>query len=375
MSAVSSDGAQGVEHLRAARRLLVSAGMKLGIVVLLFCACGGTRDGDTNDAGNLPDDSTTAACETDADCGAGMKCTAEKICVGGCGAEALDLTYVPPNLIVVLDRSCSMNQKPTGATQTKWASAVGALGTILQAHQTDIDWGLTLFPDTTGATCAQDANAVPIGPNNAMTIKTLLTNALATTDPLFPDGPCVTNIDTGLQAAALDPALSVAGKSSYVMLVTDGAQSSCTVGGGDAGSEAAIADLYTKRGIKTFVVGFGGGVDAAQLNEFATLGGAPLAGATKYYQADTAAQLQQAFQSISELVVSCEYVVDPAPPDLGQTYVYFEDTELVPRDPTHVAGWDYDPATMKLTLYGSYCDRLENRSVDDVDVIYGCPLL
>lgn len=55
--------------------------------------------------------------------------------------------------------------------------------------------------------------------------------------------------------------------------------------------------------------------------------------------------------------------------------MFYENTELVPRDTTHAAGWDYDPATMTLTMYGSYCDRLKTKVVDDVDVVFGCPTL
>jgi hypothetical protein len=334
-------------------------------LALVFSACGSNHE-------QSPGPDAPVGCTVDSDCDAGMKCNDLHECIGGCGGDTLDLTYVPPSFIVVLDRSCSMDKIPTGATQTKWKSAVDALDHVLTTHGSDIDWGITLFPDTTGATCAQDAIPIPIGHGTAPAIQTLLTNALQPTDPLFPDSPCVTNIDTGLQQAALDPGL--VDHKSYVMLVTDGAQSACTDGGGVPGSETAITDLFTSRGIKTFVVGFGGGVDAAQMNKFAMLGGAPLTGATKYYKADTANQLDQVFQSIAELVVSCEYTVDPAPPDVDQTYVYFTNNELVPRDPTHVAGWDYDPATMKLTFYGSHCDRLQTHAVTDVDVVYGCPI-
>jgi hypothetical protein len=80
------------------------------------------------------------------------------------------------------------------------------------------------------------------------------------------------------------------------------------------------------------------------------------------------------FQAITGAVASCEYVVDPAPPDLALTYVYFEATELVPRDTAHAEGWDYDPATLKLTLYGTACARIQDRTVDDVDVVFGCPV-
>lgn len=63
----------------------------------------------------------------------------------------------------------------------------------------------------------------------------------------------------------------------------------------------------------------------------------------------------------------------PAPDDLDHTYVFYDKTELVPRDPAHVAGWDYDPATTKLRFYGTFCSRLQARSVTDLDVVFGCP--
>jgi hypothetical protein len=339
---------------------------RLAVLLAFVCACGGKHD---NDIG--PD--ATNGCAVDSDCPDGMRCGADHQCYGGCGSEAFDLTYVAPNFIIVLDRSCSMDKPTVTGGPTKWTSAVGSLNHVLATHATDIDWGLTLFPDKTGVSCGQDAIPIPIGAGNASTIQSMLTNALQATDPLFPSNPCVTNIDTALIQAATDPALASTTKTSYVMLVTDGAQSSCTVGGGDAGSEAAITDLLA-HDVKTFVVGFGGAVDAAQLDKFAMLGGTAQTGTPKYYKADTAQQLDQVFQSIADLVISCEYTIDPAPPDIDQTYVFFENQELVPRDATHTSGWDYDPATMKVTLYGAYCDRLQSKQVDDVDVVFGCPV-
>jgi hypothetical protein len=317
-------------------------------VCFAICACGG-KSGETP-APDAPDPVPDATC----------------------GGEKLSLAYEPPNFLIVLDRSCSMDKVPAGGTQTKWESAVAALEGLLNKYPTDIDWGLTLFPDRTNDACGQDAIPIPVAANNATAIKQLLNQALVPTNPYFPSNPCVTNIDTALQQATTDPALSTT-KTSYLMLVTDGAQSACNLGGGDAGSEATVASLAAS-GVKTFVVGFGGGVDAAQLDKLAIAGGAPLAGATKYYKADTAGQLQQAFQAIAGQVVSCEYTIDPAPPDVEQTFVWFENTTQVPRDPTHVDGWDYDVATLKLRFYGSYCDQLESKQVDDVDVIFGCPL-
>ena len=160
-----------------------------------------------------------------------------------CGGQMLDLTYVPPNLGIMLDRSCSMTQKLTGTQTTKWMAAVAAINHVLSSYASTVRWGLTVFPDTTGEACAEDASIFPIGAHNATPISTMLTASLTSTDPYYPDGPCVTNIDTGVEAAATDPALNETGRSSFMMLVTDGAQSSgCDLGGGNAGTEAAIAD-------------------------------------------------------------------------------------------------------------------------------------
>jgi hypothetical protein len=291
-----------------------------------------------------------------------------------CGGQQLDLAYVPPNMGIMLDRSCSMKHLLTGSQTTKWQAAVAALDHVLASYATDVQWGLTMFPDTIGDACTQDESQLPIAAGQAPAISTLLDASLDQADPNFPKGPCVTNIDDGVARAALDPALNDVGRASFLMLVTDGAQSStCDVGGGDAGTEAAIHELFAVRHIPTYVIGFGSEVDAAELTKLANKGGVPSPGATKYYSADTAADLDTVFQQIANQVISCTYKVDQTPPDLDQTYVIYSGTELVPRDPSHGAGWDYDPDAMTLTMYGSFCDRLRDHSVTDINVTFGCP--
>lgn len=261
----------------------------------------------------------------------------------------------------------------TGSTVSKWGVAVDSINQMITSYASDIRWGLTLFPDTTPAGCTQQDFAFPLADTNGPGIQTLLTAALATTDSLYPDGPCVTNIDTGMQQAATDPALADPMRKSYVMLVTDGAQSSgCSAGGADTGSEQAVAQLFSQ-GVTTFVVGFGSAVDALQLDKLAIAGGAPLSGTSKYFRADTAGELDQALLAIADAVIGCSYRVDPPPEDPNQTYVWFSGSESVPRDPSHTAGWDYDAATQTVTLYGTYCTRLKTRMVTKVDVIFGCP--
>lgn len=298
-----------------------------------------------------------------------------------CGGVSLDLTYVPPSFLIVLDRSCSMkNQIVPNTTKSRWEVAVEALTGAVMTHDNDLAFGLTLFPDISGAACTQDSIPIPVGANNGTAINALLTAALDPADPQYPDDPCVTNIDTGMSQVLTDPAMMASGPR-YVMLVTDGAQSGNTTstsanncGGeaGDARTQATIEELRAD-GITTFVVGFGGNVDATALDAFAIAGGAPRAGAKKFYAAESPAQLAQTFASIAEVAASCEYTVDPPPPDVDKTYVFFGNTELVDRDPSHTKGWDYDPATMKLTFYGTDCERVSTHVVTDIDVVFGCP--
>jgi hypothetical protein len=320
--------------------------MRLWIVLVAACA---PREAGSPDAGDVTIDAT-------------------------CGGRHLDVTYVAPDVLFALDRSCSMNKALTGTSTTKWEAAVAAIGHVVTKYDTTVRWGLTLFPDTTGASCAQDTIPIPIGAGHAAAIDALLTNALAKTDPLYPSGPCVTNIDTGVQQAATDPGLADTTRPNYVMLVTDGAQSSgCSLGGGAAGAVATVADLHDHRGVSTFVVGFGSEVDDLQLTELANAGGKALPGTPAYYKADTADTLDAALQSVTSQVASCSYHVDPPPPDLNLTYVVFDGHELVPRDTAHASGWDFDAATGDMTVYGSYCDRVMHLQVTSIDVTYGCP--
>jgi len=291
-----------------------------------------------------------------------------------CGGQDLAADDCHSQIMIVLDRSCSMKQAITGSQTTKWMAAVAALHDALATYPDDLRWGLTMFPDTTGESCAQDAIPFALADHQAPALDTLLQSALDTTNALYPaQGPCVTNIDTGVEQAATDPSLAMTDRKSYLMLVTDGGQSSCTLGGGAAGAVSAVGDLATNHGVTTFVVGFGSSVNATELDNLAAAGGAPQPGAHKYFQADNAAALDATIAGIASQAVSCQITVNPAPPDASQLYVWFDHTTSVPRDPTDMQGWDYDPVTQTVTLYGSYCDQLRNHTVSAINIVFGCP--
>src|SRR5437879_11057341 len=89
------------------------------------------------------------------------------------------------DLMIVLDRSCSMNMPPKpGGTQTKWELAGLALQSATTKYQGKLDFGLIMFPDQTVDNCLQDGpiyvNVAP-GPEAAV-----VSNVMST----MPTGPC-----------------------------------------------------------------------------------------------------------------------------------------------------------------------------------------
>ncbi|MBL0216349.1 MAG: hypothetical protein IPQ07_21010 [Myxococcales bacterium] len=87
-------------------------------------------------------------CTYDHECSPGKKCDpASHTCsIGGCGGQLLDLTYVQPNLELVLDRSCSMRQVLAGTNTTKWTAAVGAIDHVLSSYADKVRWGSRCSP-------------------------------------------------------------------------------------------------------------------------------------------------------------------------------------------------------------------------------------
>jgi hypothetical protein len=324
-------------------------------------------------SGCLPNGS----CASADDCDEGLTCDLEKkLCVpgGGCGSQEVTIEPIAPNLLVALDRSCSMTQG-VGGGKTRWQAAVAALNAMMTTFSGKVRFGITLFPDKVTPSCGQDKIPFPPAPGNEVAIAALLTSSLDSKDPNYPSGPCVTNIDTGMQQAQGEPELKDPNRKSYVMLVTDGAQSSnCALAGADPGTTKIIGELFAA-GVKTFVVGFGGqGIDKAAMNGFANAGGTPVNnGDIDYYDAADAAALDKALDDIANATLGCSFKLDKPIDDTSKLYVFFDnDAKGVPEDPTLTEGWAHDATTGSVTFYGSYCESLKTATVKDVDIVYGC---
>jgi len=329
--------------------------------------------------------SATNTCLSIGTCGANADCTTEGnvcepdggTCIPGsmCGSMAVGGALVSPSMIITLDRSCSMTERVGGAgTPMKWTVAVAALNRLTTTFRDRAYFGLTMFPDRAMPSCTQAAAIpIPIGPMKEPQIQAMLNDALDAGDPNWPDGPCVTNIDTGVQQAAADPGLRDPSRRGFVLLISDGAQYGCSAGGGDNGTANTISSLRDA-GIDTFVVGFGGGVDTAQLNIFADRGGQPSGDPmTRFFKAEDQASLEAALNAIGSRTLGCTYTLSMTPPDPAKLFVFFDKTRQVLRDTSHSAGWDYDAATNRVTFYGADCDALKNNQVMKLDIVYGCP--
>jgi hypothetical protein len=71
-------------------------------------------------------------------------------------------------------------------------------------------------------------------------------------------------------------------------------------------------------------------------------------------------------------VLSCQYQLDQTPDDLNDLYIY-ADGDPVGHDATQTEGWDYDGASGTLTFYGQICQDLQDGTVTDLNIVYGCP--
>jgi hypothetical protein len=324
--------------------------------------------------------------ETGGTCDGDGNCPVGDTCIDGfCGCEGTAFAAMPvvPNMMIVFDKSGSMEEdldgdcplfdngtnncdRPPHASNSdpnpafdapdKWSVATDAISTVLSSHGNKVRFGLVTF--SSDNSCGAGNVRVDVGPNTEADINMTLNNT-------SPRGS--TPLGDTLQGLVGLNQLQNTQHPNYVLLVTDGMET-C-----DGNPVAAARNLFQQaEKVKTYVVGFGGGVDASELNNIATEGHTDRPGPTKYYQADNATELGDALDAILGSVLSCEYQLDQVPEDLSQLYIY-ADGNPVDRDQTDMEGWDYDPATGTLTFYGQICQDLKDGTVTDLNIVYGCP--
>jgi hypothetical protein len=269
-----------------------------------------------------------------------------------CGGQLFQSTHVQANFLIVLDHSGSMMEVVGG--QPKWTAAVSALKGITTQYQSQIRFGLSMFSTLT--MCDPDKNYVPVGDMTAA--------AIAAAFPATANGKG-TPIAGALHLAGMQSGLMDPTRANFVMLVTDG-EENC------GGNPVAEVTGLSMENIKTFVVGFGGSVNATTLSNMAVAGGTARNTMPRYYQADDPTSLQAAFSQIAQGAIGCDYKLQSTPPDPSKIYVYVNG-QMIPRDPNRHVGWEYTSGTDRITLYGTVCDVVANDPNAKVSIVYGCP--
>ena len=283
-----------------------------------------------------------------------------------CGMQDLALRREPPDLLIVLDRSLSMNFPPAGGGASKWNQMTSALSATVAMSQMQIQWGLMFFPsdEACGTSPTPD---VPVGNGNGLAIQA----AISTRSP---GGETPTH--DAIQRAATYFASLSDGRPKFIVLATDG-EPNCLFGipgpiADDAGAEQAVSDA-ANMGIQTFLIGISAGSSAdAVLNQMAINGGeARPNGPPYYYPANNQADFVGALNAIAGQIGSCTFPLQMPPPDPDRVDVTANGMP-VPRDPSHMNGWDFGANDMSITFYGDWCRQLQSGLISDVHVVFGC---
>jgi hypothetical protein len=303
-----------------------------------------------------------------------------------CGQVNSPLKVVPPDILLIQDRSASMayddNDQPCRrggcGANSKWSEVTVAVTQVVTTTQATVNWGLKFFADADNMCGVMPGVTVPVGPNSGMAIS----NAIARTAPST-DTPTRAAIEGGTAylMSLTDP------NPKYILVATDG-EPNCPTGciGNDCGatpnpaeemgSEMAVAAAVAA-GIKVFVVGIGNVTSAVDtLNQLAINGGeAQSGGATSYYAATDEAALETALNQIVGKVASCTLPLPGKPQD--PTNVIVEDVPTktqIPQDPAHADGWDYTDATQTaIQLYGPACSKVTDGTYSNIEILEGCP--
>lgn len=319
---------------------------------------------------------------------------------GTCAQAAVTINPLPPDILIVEDRSGSMNDDQTDTAcnggcgaRSKWALVTAAINQVVMGTDTKVNWGLKFFADA-DAQCGVNAGvAVGVATKTSVPIAAAITastsgNGGVNNGSYTPTRKAVNAGDAylmGLQDT----------NPKYLLLATDGlpncpdncSGNACTntpnaaeTAAVEAAITAAQADTF-----KTFVVGIATGTDPSAntaLNGFAMAGGEPQpGGATQYYSVTDTASLVTALNQIVGIVASCTIDVSKVPASaLGNFKISATDST---GKPVEITDYTFDPPgsgappkpapnNIILNPNGTSCMSLTNGSYTNFKFNYAC---
>jgi hypothetical protein len=308
-----------------------------------------------------------------------------------CGLYQFQPTPKAADIMMVLDRSGSMQDVPDGApsgSPSKWSVVVPSLMSVVAATQDSISWGLKTFPEATtdgSSDCSVAVTKVIDVPVTAMDGTTMNNTITATT----PNGNGTPTPDA-ITAAANYLATLTDTNPKYLLLATDG-EPDCvgTTKDSSSADTAAVTAVGNalKAGFPTFVVGIVTTKQSAitELNMMAQAGGEPIASvnplSNHFYETDLASdptELTTALKAITGQISTCLFPLGAPPPILNDgtkvgVYVGSNMTRI-PYDATKKTGWAYtDTNDTTIQIFGSWCDMIQAAGAGSVQIIFGCP--
>jgi len=305
----------------------------------------------------------------------------------GCATFPKSSSKLPPDILIVLDASGSMNEDSTntscgnqgcGAT-SKWALMTPAINQVVADTQGEVNWGLKFFADS-GACGVNNNAAVPVAAMNATAVATAITGRTSTnggvangsSTPTRSAENAAVNYLTQLSMTDMNP--------KFIVLATDG-QPNCPMSGSQQtddtpGAVAAVTAAKTA-GFPTFVVGISaGGAPEMALNMMAVEGGYPQTGAaTQYYAVSDTAGFANVLRTLVGKATTCQYAIPTPPTNDGTTsredIQVTGDTGTIPQDANN--GWTYtDNTHTSITLHGSSCDAVTAGTITTVTIVFNC---
>jgi hypothetical protein len=299
-----------------------------------------------------------------------------------CGATPSAPPLLPPNVLIVLDTSLSMNDDMNNMScqggcgqSSKWAAAVSAINAAVADTLGTVNWGLELFATEGVAACGTWTGVyVDTAPDTATAIATVLHNQSTPNGGVYSSG---TRLTRGAIEAARSYFLGrVDVNPKYIVLISDGLPMCAPQGAQLADDTGATVDAITAAataGFPTFVVGLATG-EASVHASMVMLGNAgrvgnvwpdPTAG---HYQAGN---VHTALRTVADATTGCTFLIPSShgPYDRG-IGVRLGGTDI-PYDA--VDGWVYVDSTQSaVQLHGKACAAA--KAGDPVSIIFRCLL-
>ena len=293
-----------------------------------------------------------------------------------CGEHHFDLERKPAELLLVLDRSASMKDAPSGASAstTKWELVVPAVNQVITETDSSISWGMKVFPEGDGSECEPTGVTEHVDVEIAAQNASKVTTAVTMTTPEGDGTPTAGAIDRAL--AYLQSQKSKNPK--YILLATDG-EPSCPKPSDDARSLAVQSvGKAAAAGVHTFVVGVSTTKSSATtaLSEMAIAGMEPRDDdpnplATRYYLANSRDELVNALKQITGQISGCTFNWEKPPPVPGNIAVKVGGVKA-PHNLND--GWEYVGTDHKgIEVHGSWCEKIKTTAANVVEIVFGCP--